>query len=115
MGADTGENALQLLQTVLSIKLDGRGVSSCGKSGWWCVSSPSVPACIVNEQAACASLIKRCVPERLNIQVCDDEAAMRMGPGAIFKPVRHVELQEKLGDCAVAQLFKSGPPIINAT
>src|SRR6266568_289273 len=50
------------------------------------------------------------------------QAVVSVGPGAILVPVRHVELQEELGDRAVAKLFdgnllegiKSGPPVIDA-
>ena len=62
------------------------------------------------------------IPQRLNIQVRDDKVAVSAGPGAILVPVTHVELQEQLGDRAIAKLLdgnllqgiKSGPLVIDA-
>lgn len=122
VGADAGEDTLQLLQAVASIvldvrRVDGRGIGRRGR-----VSGPSLPAGIIDEQPAGACLTTGSVPERLNIQVRNDEAVVSAGPGTIRVPVGLVELQEQLGDRAVAKLFdghllqgiKSGPPAINA-
>ncbi len=105
VSADAGEDTLQLLEAVVGIALDVRRVGSGGIGCWWRISGPSWPARIINKQSACACLTGGSVPERLNRQVRDDETVVGAGPGAILVPVGLIELQEQLGDCAVAKLF----------
>src|SRR5216684_7300482 len=52
VGADTREDTLQLLQAVLGIALDVRGVISSGIGRRWRISGPSLSARIIDEQTA---------------------------------------------------------------
>ena len=50
VGADAREDTLQLLQAVLGIALDVRGVISSGIGRRWRISGSSLSACIIDEQ-----------------------------------------------------------------
>src|SRR5579864_8196638 len=50
VGADTREDTLQLLQAVLGIALDVRGVIGSGIGRRWRISGPSMSARIIDEQ-----------------------------------------------------------------
>src|SRR5438309_1438090 len=87
MSADAGEDALQLQQAILRIALNLRRFDCGGIGRWWRVSSPSVAARIIDEQTMRARLTARGIPERLYIQIGDDEAVVNARPGATLVPV----------------------------
>src|SRR5579859_1169990 len=69
MSADAREDTFQLQQEVLRIVLNLRRIGCGGIGCRGRVSSPSVAACIINEQTMRAGLAGGGVPERLYIQV----------------------------------------------
>src|SRR5579872_2051901 len=105
---DTGEDVFQLLDAMLRIALVIHRVSGGCIGRWRCICCPSMAACIINEQSACTRLTGRRIPERLDIQVCEDEAVIDTRPGAILIPVGRIELQKELGDGSVAELRDGG-------
>src|SRR5258706_2179872 len=105
VSTDTREDALQLLQAVLGIALDGRGVFGGGIRRRRRKCGPAMSARVIDEQPARAGSSNGGVPERLDVQICDDKATVRVRPGPRLEPVRPVELQEELRDRAVAKLF----------
>src|SRR6266568_7268550 len=52
VGADAGEDTLQLLQTVVGVALNYRRCASGGIGHRWRISGPSMPAGIINKQPA---------------------------------------------------------------
>lgn len=110
MGADAGENALELLQAALCVLLDRCGDGGVSRAGiWrrWPIRGAAVPARIIDEHPALALLTERGVPERLDIQVGNDESVVIARPGAVLIPVARIELQEELGNRAVSKLRDS--------
>src|SRR5215467_285800 len=92
VGADARKDKLQLLQAVLGILLQIWEVRIRRIGRRWRICSSSVSACIVDQQPIWAGLTTGSVPERLNIQVRDDKAIVRVRPGAILVPIRPIEL-----------------------